>query len=86
MTGDPVETAFLWDHDTHRIYIDTRRKSIISRLKKLGFKPKTTDRLAGYACFEMSDKELGLTLYRKGRKVGFARQNKGKSGHKTEKG
>jgi hypothetical protein len=37
--GDIKETGISWDHDTGRIVISTRRKAVVSKLKKLGLSP-----------------------------------------------
>ncbi len=61
--SDPVETGILIDYDEGQIYIDTRRKKIISRMAKLGFKPFEIG--GGYHRYQVSDKELTVVLRRK---------------------
>ena len=69
MSDDLVETAVNWDHDTGEIVISTRKRSVISKLKKLGLKPDRDGGPHGYSTFYTNDKEFI---------VGFRNRNKRK--------
>jgi hypothetical protein len=64
--SDPVETGILIDHDEGLVYIDTRRKKIITRMERLGFKPFQV--ASGYHRYKISDKELTVVLRKKVKK------------------
>jgi hypothetical protein len=63
-----IETAVTWDHDTGDVTVDTRRRRIASRLRKLGF-TVTFDKGSGYYQLRAKDNELGITFYRRRRKT-----------------
>ncbi len=62
-----IETAVSWDHDTGEVTVDTRRRSIATRLRKLGF-AVTYDKDSGYYQLRTKDHELGISFFRRRKK------------------
>jgi hypothetical protein len=61
MSGDITETAINWDHDTGIITVCTRKKAIVSKLRKLGLVPIRDD-VAGYTTFRAKESQLKVGL------------------------
>ena len=58
MSSEIIETAVNWDHDTGEIVISTRKRSIASKLKKLGLVPTNDEGPTGYSTFHTTDKQI----------------------------
>jgi len=59
--GDVIETAVNWDHDAGMVSVSTRRKAVISKLRKLGLEP-IREEIGGYTTFEASDTRLKISF------------------------
>lgn len=53
-----IETGINWDHDTHEITISTRKRTVVSKLKKLGLVPTRDDVPHGYTNFKADDRSF----------------------------
>ena len=62
-----IETAVSWDHDTGEVTVDTRRRSIATRLRRLGF-ALTYDKGSGYYQFRTKESELGIGFFQRRKK------------------
>lgn len=66
LSDEVIETGINWDHDTGQIHIDTRRKSVESKLRKLGFKPVRSE-ATGYTSFRLTEDDIVVSFRKKKR-------------------
>lgn len=63
--SDLIETAVNWDHDNGEVFISTRKRSVVTKLHKLGLKPINKDDPHGYVNFLAKDSDIGVSFRRR---------------------
>ena len=61
MGSDLCETSINWDHETGVIHVCTRKRSIVSKLRKLGLE-RIRDGVFGYTTFRAKEAQLKVSF------------------------